>query len=236
MPAMDPIKSNAGYEEYYLRTNPPDAGNYEKKGQGYRRRFGHILDGAQAQSVLDLGCGTGMLTRYLCGRGYRRIVGVDLNAALIEVARANVQAEFVADDAIHYAATCREKFDIVFLLDILEHLERPQVLELLGHVRNILNDGGFALVRTSNMNCLQAAGAFYYDWTHITPFTEASLYHVAMLTGFNRVEFCDQFRMQNFKAKVKACLNALIVRTLIWLRGGKKAKVFYKCLVAQLHA
>ncbi len=236
MPRMDSPKSNAGYEEYYLRNNPPTARTSEKTGRGYHRRFGRILDGAKARSVLDLGCATGMLTRYLCGRGYRRVVGVDLNAQLIEVARANVQAEFVADDAIHYAAACREKFDIVFLLDILEHLERPRVVELLGHVRGLLNDDGFALVRTSNMNCLHAAGAFYYDWTHVTPFTEASLYHVAMLAGFGRVEHCDQFRMQNFKGKVKACLNALIVPTLIWLRGGKKAKVFYNCLVAQLYA
>jgi 2-polyprenyl-3-methyl-5-hydroxy-6-metoxy-1,4-benzoquinol methylase len=233
---MESTKSNVGYEEYYLRNNPPTARNYEKKGRGYHRRFGRILDEAKAQSVLDIGCATGMLTRYLVGRGYRRVVGIDLNAKLIEVARQNVQTEFVADDAVHFAATCKEKFDIIFLLDILEHLERPQVEELLRHVRGLLNDGGFALVRTPNMNCLHSSGSFNYDWTHITPFTEGSLFHVATLAGFGRVEHCNQFRMQNFKAKIKACINALIVPTLIWLRGGKKAKVFYYCLVAKLHA
>ena len=192
-----------GYEKYYLHENPPDAANYRKKARGYHRRFGRILDREDISSCLDLGCATGMLANYLCGRGYTDVVGVDCNASLVEVARQNVPAEFVADDAIHYAATCGRQFDVVFLLDLLEHLERDKVVELMTHVRGVLHDGRFALVRVPNANALHAIGAFYGDWTHVTPFTERAVLHVARLAGFSRVEFCGQFRMQNFKGKIK---------------------------------
>jgi len=225
----------SGYEEYYLRVNPPTPANYVRKARGYERRFGKILDAADISSCLDLGCGTGMLTSFLVRRGYREVVGVDRSEELIAVTRQNVSAELVVDDAAHYLAASGRKFDLIFLLDLLEHVPHGRVVELLVGVRAALNAGGSAIVRTPNVNCLHAAGMFYCDWTHCTPFTEGTLYHVAKLAGFSRVEFCSQFRMQNFKGKIRACINAIVVPALVWLRGGRKVKVYYRNLVARLY-
>jgi len=230
----DSGQPHRGYEEYYLRVNPPDGGNYARKARGCSRRFARLLDAADISSCLDLGCGTGMLTGFLSRRGYEQVVGVDCNEKLIEVAKSNVEAEFVVDDACRYLETCGRTFDVIFLLDLLEHIHRDDVVELLTKVHVALNGGGFAVVRTPNMNCLQAAGMFYCDWTHVTAFTEGTLFDVAQLAGFSRVEFCNQFRMQNFKGKIRACINAAVIPALMWLRGGKKVKVYYRNLVAQL--
>jgi len=226
---------NSGYEKYYLDKNPPTAEFYRKKARGYRRRFARILDAEDISSVLDLGCGTGLLASYLAGRGCATVVGVDLNEQLIDAARRNVAAEFVADDAIHYTETCGRTFDLVFLLDLLEHLDREQVVQLLANVRNILNDGRFAIVRVPNLNCIHAIGKFYVDWTHRTPFTEGALLHAAKLAGFSRVELCGQFRMQNFKGQVKACIRTVLTKLLLWLRGGHKVSVYYPNIIAKLY-
>ena len=232
----DPRPDNQGYEDYYLQVNPPSKANYRKKARGYQRRFGKLLDAANPASVLDLGCGTGMFTSYLAGRDIGTVVGVDLNAALVEVARENVpDAEFVVDDAVHYAQTCNRSFDVVFLLDLLEHVPRENIVPLLRAVRECVADDGFVLVRTPNLNSLHAAGSFYVDFTHVTPFTERSLVHVAKLAGFERVEHCRQFGMQNFKGKVKACINHVLGKMLVWLRGGHSVKVFYRNLVTKLY-
>jgi len=230
----EPNSINEGYEEYYLRTNPPSGANYQRKAKGYKRRFARLLDEAHFSSVLDIGCATGMLTNYLCRR-CKDVVGVDCNAALIEVAKRNVPAEFVVDDALHYTATCERTFDVVFVLDLLEHLQRDHTVELLTNIRKILNDGGFAVVRVPNANCIHSMGMFYCDWTHYTPFTERTILHVANVAGFSRVEFCNQFRMHNFKGKIKACINAVLIPLLVWLRGGHKVKVFYRNLVVQMY-
>jgi 2-polyprenyl-3-methyl-5-hydroxy-6-metoxy-1,4-benzoquinol methylase len=233
---MSDSKTNQpGYEEYYLRVNPPTEANYRRKARGYQRRFDRLLSGCPVSSCLDLGCGTGMFASYLVNRGCEDVVGVDLNSALIETAQKHVEATFVVDDALHYTATCGRTFDAIFLLDLLEHIERDQVVELLTHVHAALSPGGFALVRVPNMNCIHAAGMFLGDWTHITPFTERSLEHVALRAGFTSVEHCAQFHMQNFKGKIKACINTLLGRALVWLRGGHKVSVFYKNLIVRLH-
>ena len=230
----DSAPSPGGYEEYYLRVNPPTEANYRRKARGYERRFGAILDRARPRYVLDLGCGTGLLCWTLARRGYD-VTGVDLNPALLAAARSNVpEANFVRSDAVAFAESCDRRFDVVFLLDLLEHIHRDRVVDLLAAVRTRVAPGGFVLVRTPNMNCLMAAGNFHVDWTHITAFTEGSLLHVARRAGFQRVEHCNQFRMQTFNGKVQAVCNAVVHRAVVWLQGRKQPEVRYRNLVARL--
>lgn len=231
----NPPTGNDGYEAYYLQVNPPREENYRRKARGYHRRFAALLGRLEPRSVLDLGCGTGMLCKYLVDSGVSQVVGVDLNPALAERAREMVpQAEILCREAGEYARTCERRFDLIFLLDVIEHVPRERVVGLLASIRGLLNDGGALLVRTPNLNSLHAAGGFFVDFTHVTPFTERSLEHVSRMAGYTGFELVPQFRMQNAKGKLKACLNALVIPTLVWLRGGHKVKVFYRNLIALL--
>jgi 2-polyprenyl-3-methyl-5-hydroxy-6-metoxy-1,4-benzoquinol methylase len=235
MPAMmDDANQVESYESYYLSTNPPSQENYRKKAKDYHRKFGRLLDDAKPTTILDIGCATGMLTKYLVDRGHR-VVGVDHNAQMIEVARRNVQAEFHVADALKYLRQSSSTFDMIFLLDVIEHIPRPRVVELLTALRARLNDNGFVLLRAPNLNCLHAIGMFYVDWTHITPFTERSVEHVAGLAGFSRIEHAPQFRTENFKGKVRAIIRHVLVKFLVWLRGGHGVKVTYRCLLTKLY-
>ncbi len=222
-----------GYEEYYLRVNPPTKRNYERKARGYRRRFAKLLDELDPATCLDVASGTGMFASYLRRRGHE-VTGVDLNAALVDVARKNVDAEFFADDGCHFMETSGRKFDFISMLDLLEHVPHEGVVDMLKAARGALNDGGTLLVQVPNMNCLHGAGMFYVDWTHSTPFTERSLEHVARLAGFGRITHCPQFRMQTSKGKIKAMLRGILMPFLLWLRGGHKVKVHYRHLIVEL--
>jgi SAM-dependent methyltransferase len=79
-------------------------------------------------SVLDLGCGPGLLPRLLLPLGYSAYVGVDLSDAAITRARANApeNTEFVAADVEGY--TPDRRFDVVVLNEVLYYLKRPEVL------------------------------------------------------------------------------------------------------------
>ena len=223
-----------GYDRFYLQRNPAGGADYLKAAKGYERKLGPLLPDPPGATCLDLGCGTGMLAGYLRGRGHDNVVGVDLNDHLVAVARANVSAEFVVDDVVHYVATCGRTFDAIFLLNILEHIEPEKVIGFLTDVRSALNDNGFALVRAPNVACLMGAGHFHDDFTHKTALTENSLRQVAAAAGFDRVELCNQFRMQNFTGKRKACVSWCIHRLVNAVRGGKKYKVYYRNLYARL--
>jgi demethylmenaquinone methyltransferase/2-methoxy-6-polyprenyl-1,4-benzoquinol methylase len=70
----------------------------------WRRRAIAMLDAAPSAHLLDLCCGTGMMTRDLAARATEgRVVGVDFSPAMLAIARRNVDignVEFVEADAL----------------------------------------------------------------------------------------------------------------------------------------
>jgi 2-polyprenyl-3-methyl-5-hydroxy-6-metoxy-1,4-benzoquinol methylase len=222
------------FDQFYLRTNPATPERYRKHAKGYQRKIGPLLDAANISSCLDLGCATGLFSHFLRERGYEDVVGVDINAKLIEIARQNVASQFVVDDVLHYVATCGRRFDFVSILDLLEHIPRDKAVGFLTDVRNVLTDGGFALVRTVNLGALTGAAHFHQDFTHVLPLGERSLRQIAIEAGFSRVVFCNQFRMHHLGGKLRAIQNWLLHRLAFRLSGGHPPKVFYRHLYAQL--
>jgi SAM-dependent methyltransferase len=74
-------------------------------------------------SVLDLGCGDGSLTRDVAGKAHQ-VIGIDIKEANIEKAKANCQkenAKFIVGDATTYAFD--DKFDKIILSNVLEHID-----------------------------------------------------------------------------------------------------------------
>ena len=81
-------------------------------------------------SVLDVGCGGGILSEYLALAG-AKVTGIDANEDLIEVARLHATA---ADLDIRYecvgiedlAAGTEDRFDIITCMELLEHVPDPK--------------------------------------------------------------------------------------------------------------
>ena len=222
------------FDQYYLALNPPTAARYKKHAKGYERKIGPLLDAADISSCLDLGCATGLFSHYLRQRGYQDVVGVDINEKLVEIARRNVASEFIIDDGLHYVTTCGRRFDLVALLDVLEHIPRDRAIDFLVGVRNVLTEGGFALVRTVNFGAITGPAYFYQDFTHVLPLGERNLQRLAVEAGFSRVVFCNQFRMHHLSGKLRAIQNWIVHRLLFRLSGGHPPKIFYRNLYAQL--
>ena len=70
---------------------------------GYQRMVRHMLDEMQPQageSILEVGCGTGVIDRWLVGQydESNRIVGVDINDYLLDVAMTLARMEGIEND------------------------------------------------------------------------------------------------------------------------------------------
>jgi len=113
------------------------------------RRFPRVswaLDVAKdfgAKSVLDLGCLEGFTLLTIAKHaGIERGVGVDLSADGIELAKGRVDLvdgniEFIQDSLERYLENSTEKFDLICLFEIMEHVVDPElVIKLVDKVKS----------------------------------------------------------------------------------------------------
>ncbi len=109
----------------------------------------------RGQRVLDVGCATGLFT----ARAVRpaQLLGLDRDPAVLEKARAHGYEVLRVDlDAPERLPLPDAGFDVVLLLDVLEHLAAP--LRLLRELRRLLRPGGLLIVAAPNsLNVLNRA-------------------------------------------------------------------------------
>ncbi len=96
-----------------------------------------LIDLAAPRSILDLGCGEGFTLRELTRAKIRaQLVGIDASASAIAVAREALgdSVDLRVGDARELAAH-GERFDMVMMLEVLEHIEHPeQMLPVLDNL------------------------------------------------------------------------------------------------------
>lgn len=97
--------------------------------------------------VLDAGCGPGGKTLYYAAKGCKRIIGVDIDENRIGHARNFLRAkgadnvEFRVGD-LSKLEFADNTFDIIFLNDVFEHIERPILKAVLAECKRVLKPGG----------------------------------------------------------------------------------------------
>jgi len=100
--------------------------------------------------ILDAGCGEGVLVEEFSSKGYS-IVGFDLNYESKYVRRGNILAMPYQNDS----------FDIVLLLDILEHLSFENQPEVLKEIKRVLLNNGKLVVSLPNLAHLESRYCFF---------------------------------------------------------------------------
>jgi SAM-dependent methyltransferase len=97
-----------------------------------RRLFAALAGGDRGARILDVGCGTGIFLVHLKALGFDRLAGVETSADL----RAKLR-----DPSIElFAEIPDRRFDKVFLLDVLEHVDDDR--EMLDRIHGRLETGG----------------------------------------------------------------------------------------------
>jgi SAM-dependent methyltransferase len=145
---------------------------------------------------LDVGFGNGNAMMVAAEFGFD-VVGIDTRRSTVDRMRAfGFNAECVA-----LADCAGERFDVVSMFDVLEHMPYPG--DELAHVNRLLNDGGLVIVSCPNMDshAWRAADAdhanpYWGEIEHYHNFSRTRLVDLLAERGFAFVSFAvaDRFR------------------------------------------
>ena len=149
--------------------------------------------------VLEVGCGMGYLTYSIARAGYT-IRGLDLSQKAVDEAKARYGDYYFCADVIEYSKSCIEKYDVIILTEVIEHLT-----EITGFVRslgNLLRPSGEILVTTPNKSVYGESVLWHTDPPpiHLWWLSETSLRFIAHEAGLE-IDFID-FSSFNGKERV----------------------------------
>lgn len=140
----------------------------------------------RSAAIVDLACGRGWLVHFFMQLGYDNVWGVDISADQIAHAK-QITNNVIEDDILTFLEQSPTSYDLITGYDILEHLDRDEVLRFLSASFASLKPGGRLILQTPN--AAGPWGGFYYfnDLTHETGLNPNSLRRLMYVNGFEHV-------------------------------------------------
>lgn len=135
-------------------------------------------------NVFDLGCGRGEFLSLMKENGIRA-KGIDIFQGYVNLCREQ-GLDVIQGDGIEYLRNTDERFDAIFVSQVVEHLDVNQIITLCKCAYDRLDDEGMLIIETPNPCCLSIfSNAFFIDPSHIKPVHPLTLGYFLEKSGFN---------------------------------------------------
>jgi predicted TPR repeat methyltransferase len=197
----------------------------------YRALFPHA--GAE---TLDIGVGQGEMLACMRDWGFK-YMGVDITESTVAACRKrDLTCELVSDTG-KFLRENENRFSVITMLDVLEHIPRGAMIPLLKDVRTALKPGGLAIIQVPSAQAVESHLHRYNDITHEVCFSERSLSQVLLGAGFEQPDFVgyEVFPQQTLKMALKRFLRSVawgLVRFQRRLTGNLDPEILAPVLVA----
>lgn len=174
------------YALQYDQFHPDDAEHRQGIVDWLQQRLqAAVPDIATKQRGLDIGCAHGCGMEAMQAAGVSAVSGVEIDAEQAAPALARgLSVAVVADTTAWLAEQPTDHFDLIIMIDVLEHVPRDAIAAMLAQLFRCLAPGGHVVVQVPNLASPVGAYLFAADATHRTPFTHRSLMHVLASAGF----------------------------------------------------
>ena len=186
-----------------------------------------------------MACGIGESLYSLKKMGYTNIIGIDYDKDNVQFCTDHgLTAE--KGDIYTYFKDKDNTFDIIILNDIIEHISKENVIDVLCDIRMALKVGGGLLIKTANAsNPILSPPARYMDFTHELLYEEISMAEVLELAGFSNDKivvkgahlYCYWFNPLNYIAWFVNSIINLFFRCYSII-NARKTRIFTKNIIA----
>lgn len=109
----------------------------------------------EGKTILDIGCGAGILSESLAKRG-ARVTGIDAAEALVTIAKQHAVDQAISKNHLHYEIATAEQyaslhpqlFDVITCMEMLEHV--PDPVSVIQACATLIKPGGQLFFSTLN--------------------------------------------------------------------------------------
>lgn len=198
----------------------------------WQKYFGRFLPEDKNAKILDFGCGNGGFVYWLQQVGYQNAEGIDMSEEQIEFAqKLGIKNIYCAKDI-----NATDKYNVIFMKDVLEHFTKDEILVLLEKVYKALKIGGLLVIQVPNAENILSGRLRYGDFTHEISFTSESMSQVLLVSGFGDIKiYGTQPIIHGIKSLTRFILWRIIelgLRIYLLIETGGSKGIFTQNIIA----
>jgi len=142
--------------------------------------------------ILDYACGTGSLTGHLLRAGFS-VGACDLSPDSVEYVQKNYSGHpaFCGASTIDDLLARGDQFDVVVLVELIEHVDSIVLSKVMANLRKILAPGGMVIMTTPNDENLDTERVYcpscnhtFHRWQHLSSWNRITLTAYLAAHGF----------------------------------------------------
>ena len=96
--------------------------------------------------LLDIGVGRGEMLSFFKNQGYVNYLGIDISSSCVDFCKSlGLNVELV-DNISSFLRDKSETYDLITMIDVLEHIPKDEVIPILKAINNCLKSGGILII------------------------------------------------------------------------------------------
>jgi ubiquinone/menaquinone biosynthesis C-methylase UbiE len=154
------------FTEYYREKNVTGTYDNQREATDYRRRkralelkhFLDLIDKKDKDNVLELGCSSGFLTKYL-----GKVTAIDTSEVMLKIAHnKNPSADCIHADMFEMPFK-NDTFHKVVTMRVWNHLNEEDLRKAINEVKRVLKPNGFLIFDMEEKNALRRFVGYFYQ-------------------------------------------------------------------------